>query len=1470
MPYVTSRGGLISGLESLGLQGLPTYRLNLTRESQKELQDLAGNAMSSTVVAGAIASALIVSPEIMDFEEDTEQTRSGKNGSVELAPHTTKGASIMDGRYVLAARSMTAAVNTVRHIARTVRAWANLTARLCRCEGQVEARANRVYQCVDCRHTSCAACFGNPKHNYRNIPDKLLSTRQNPSSFRAMLAWILPVSVRMSGSPLQKYKDLEKRSTVAIASPEVWSTIFGEIRAVFDGDILRFKSIRRAHVWTVTYEGEHSFLRLTIGKEGIQWILYVKPPRSVPSVSEVREILAQPIARLKVADDALSLLEGDWEISTLLPTSRTLTFTGMGKSVPAFEARCGLSAPEVSQRTVWSHIRVDADDEAVKDLDIDIRGVYELLPNCEASHDSLHRKIGKPEVFFFLDPRKVGPPTLDCWVFTTDPERITDNISRQVIARVKGSWKQHSQTSSPTSVNCFARRWVRCTNISIESNDEANPIVCRTLTPSTIAMIDREEGCYTSYMPLVAVTAECSLIDRDVPGYQSWTEIDWCTRSFERLAWMWSKLVGMTLFSAWRQVVGAQFERCESCAPRKPRMTWEIVKRQERPIEDPNDAARFERDYKARLAAFKVFSKLDNQGAHNLGFTLNIKTLVHRVCAKYAGNVNESEKVEFFWRLVTSEDQSHHHLGSFRVTNNILDPEAMQPPNFRVELRPDQLRSLAWMLSRESDGMTPFMEEEIDEAFMAPLDWRAEIKIIVQRRVRGGILADHVGFGKTAVVLGLLDAQHTRDVQESQQDCKGAIPLKATLIVVPETLFGQWRAEIEKFLGWRYNILPLVSPKDLWKTTVESLEQADFVLAAWPIFTGEPYFAQLRKIAGRPRVPQKRVGRFFEEWYADTMRSIEDHVDILRNHGLDAFVATIEERKNITLKGDGCSQFQKSKRLRGAQLARAAAAVNGDSANQSGDSTRTVTRSPQQEDDYTLDGIPESGQVKDLTCIPLHLYRFQRMVVDEFTYLDQDKHTLLASIKARSKWLLSGTPPITEFTEIRNIARVLGVHLGSKDDDRQYTRSEAEVFQAYRRVESDEWHMWRHGLAQRFLDTFMRQNVPEIPAIPWSTHILGVELSAVERAVYLECKMLAESRSEHVRQAAQTRFNTDQNGRLNEVLDKNDTFEAALVKRCSYFDVQPKWSTAKHPLDTVHNVIHHRQQLLNELVDTIKRDLRCATWLFKADGANNPFFQSLEDSVRTHDFGDGEVSTTAEALLDDALGSWTGDDWKEFWARPGDKASQLPPLPPRQDWPKVLREIVKTLRTNLFHWVDHARALRFMTTAQLFQQPNHVTLCDACGHRSEEASTHCMLAKCGHIVCQPCSERGLLNDYCPVELCRSPVAAKNFIGEVHFGTYAADRPVQLGGRKVEELITLLTDPRRIDPDDKVLVFVQFREMAKAIATALREAALPFLELNDEEGRGVEEKIKRFTTVETGRPEARILLLRLGTKNAAGL
>ncbi|MGK3758092.1 MAG: hypothetical protein ACI8RD_010406 [Bacillariaceae sp.] len=50
IPYVTNRGGPLVGEELLLLQGIPADDLMLTKESEKNLKDLSGNAMTTTVV----------------------------------------------------------------------------------------------------------------------------------------------------------------------------------------------------------------------------------------------------------------------------------------------------------------------------------------------------------------------------------------------------------------------------------------------------------------------------------------------------------------------------------------------------------------------------------------------------------------------------------------------------------------------------------------------------------------------------------------------------------------------------------------------------------------------------------------------------------------------------------------------------------------------------------------------------------------------------------------------------------------------------------------------------------------------------------------------------------------------------------------------------------------------------------------------------------------------------------------------------------------------------------------------------------------------------------------------------------------------------------------------------------------------------------------------------------------------------
>ena len=56
--FVTNRGGHLVGIEALSLQGIPVDDLLLTRESENQMSDLAGNAMTTTVVGACMLAAM--------------------------------------------------------------------------------------------------------------------------------------------------------------------------------------------------------------------------------------------------------------------------------------------------------------------------------------------------------------------------------------------------------------------------------------------------------------------------------------------------------------------------------------------------------------------------------------------------------------------------------------------------------------------------------------------------------------------------------------------------------------------------------------------------------------------------------------------------------------------------------------------------------------------------------------------------------------------------------------------------------------------------------------------------------------------------------------------------------------------------------------------------------------------------------------------------------------------------------------------------------------------------------------------------------------------------------------------------------------------------------------------------------------------------------------------------------------------
>ena len=72
---------------------------------------------------------------------------------------------------------------------------------------------------------------------------------------------------------------------------------------------------------------------------------------------------------------------------------------------------------------------------------------------------------------------------------------------------------------------------------------------------------------------------------------------------------------------------------------------------------------------------------------------------------------------------------------------------------------------------------------------------------------------------------------------------------------------------------------------------------------------------------------------------------------------------------------------------------------------------------------------------EQLRAPPLEIFHWARKVIDEYTYLEEAPQLpLIARLTADRHWVLSGTPPIHDFSALKTIAAFMNVHLGVDDD----------------------------------------------------------------------------------------------------------------------------------------------------------------------------------------------------------------------------------------------------------------------------------------------------------------------------------------------------------------------------------------------------------------------------------------------------
>ncbi len=1315
MPFLTYRGAPIIGLEQLALQGLPLDRLLLGGHTHKELQDLAGNAMTSTVVGCAMLAAMVTCQDIfLDAVKDNDdiKPRKPKANAMELNSQWLKDPKATE-------------FDNLEHASnQEVSEVAKSSVRLCQCEGSSQIAKKSIHICQDCGHSACEVCGGIPAHNY-TIVNHNNPGRMKPSIFLETIKKVIPMSIRLRGVTFEFLEGL----VGAEGYEEDLNDWLTALKPAL-GERLYFTNAKRSHCWTVFYEGKGSRLELKLQDGKMQWSLYGRPKSYLAVSNPIRRLFRTPFARMYPTNRGA--LEGDWKVR--LPVTRTfqIKIEGQGPLVDGWEKRLGLKDAEFQNQRVWSALKITKNDHPEIELDIDIDGIYDLLPDCGMACGSLHKRRPsadyKTQLFLFLDPDRVEENSEDRFVFSTELHRTVHQETRNTVAQIDSSWRALDHKSTYQEASTYGE-WMPCkATLSVAQGQDVTSAVLQNkpaiemysgfhllgsvksstifdhlvskfnrelfdsandeTTDQAIAdtvdkaddklghfVLDNKGSHYATIVfechqpPLAVLVCKVSSALTDQIGMKTgpWTEVSQSDQhSFcEQFAWLLERSRYLDGFSnVWRLSTQSGYPfRCTNCAPEGPSIQWLWKRTHVQAMEHPRRAAFYEKFMKARPQVFIMRTRIDDNGVGWLEIGLNIATLAHRALGKILDGHKISGDVQVHWRIETKGDSSSMFQRipfTLKDNKDVPTPErerfkfpGLDKDGNHLSLRVEQQRSFLWAKGQESEEALPFWRQEIAEALIPRLDWRADARVQTSQKVRGGVLADEVGYGKTAVVLALVNAAPAMAQEQerpSPTNCPGYISLKATLIIVPRELITQWRKEVVKFLTSACKILELCDWDSFKKSTIKDFEKADIVLVSSTLLADSRYWDNLACFAGEPQLDTK-AGRAFGAWLKNACEQSEEHTDLLRTN-VEHLQRRVKVRYNNSRSRGDFRTLAPSKRKAGADYGKKGKERKSEIV------ARTYNH---------FDVAAKSGDYKLTERPPLNIFEFRRAVKDEHQFLAEYIRIYLSEfIQALSRWILSATPRMDNFAWVRKMLRLIQVDVGIEDDapyvldaeslaEQQKYKTSAERFWSFNESHSAAWHHDRQSHAQMAVHQFARKNVAEYPFVPTEEHVRVVSLNSLELMRYIRHHQRLESQKMRI-QLINTQFKGEVTRMLNKDIVGSDTGPELLIKLASFLNHLDNPSPDNHHNET-QAIIDNRTMEVRLILRAIEYHIKNAFWLHRRCRRTTTYHYSrYKDEVLAKGFGDRTTCTMIEKAIREAEATIKNFDVDEYYRDPPSEA----------------------------------------------------------------------------------------------------------------------------------------------------------------------------------------------------------------------
>ncbi|CAD7961410.1 unnamed protein product [Amoebophrya sp. A120] len=407
----------------------------------------------------------------------------------------------------------------------------------------------------------------------------------------------------------------------------------------------------------------------------------------------------------------------------------------------------------------------------------------------------------------------------------------------------------------------------------------------------------------------------------------------------------------------------------------------------------------------------------------------------------------------------------------FQIPDNGHDEPAKPPKKWtqekRHQLRTEQRKALSWMLERENNPTDVVISQrKITSPILSDDDWfrrltwskwAMEFEANYYYKVNGGILADKVGFGKTATMLSLIarqqDAERGRGAAASSttsankkemmdhipEHDKGAFfhAPNTTLVLVPSHLIDQWSQEVDKFVSaYNWNVLVVKDVRGLSYNTVREIAEYDLILCSYHCLYSDTYGRRVEDFlsgdkkhtpdsiknpergykpkpaaANRPYSLLKlkaETKKFIADWDSGDDRKCQKYLQsrwFQNSEGLSAKRAK-EFCENVTGTGGGEQQQAEGPEV----------TVLSGNKNQAKQKQQVVSRK-------------RSSSHLDLLFPVLEQFYFRRVVFDEYheTEAKRGKTQVLMWLRGRSRWGMTGTPSVETIESVKTTAGLFNV-----------------------------------------------------------------------------------------------------------------------------------------------------------------------------------------------------------------------------------------------------------------------------------------------------------------------------------------------------------------------------------------------------------------------------------------------------------